>query len=90
MILRKAGKLGWHSVIPVVNMYQEFDICWKGSKGIIAFILMTILAALGGSGPDGVSEGMLIVICLLSLWLIIIEWKESKRLAFEKSAKTAL
>ncbi len=82
MIFRKAGKPGWHCIIPIFNMYQEFNICWKGNKGIIAFILMTILGALGGSGPEGVSEGILIVICLLSIWLIILEWKESRRLSW--------
>ena len=82
MIFKKAGKPGWHCIIPIFNMYQEFDICWKGSRGIIAFILMTILGALGGSGPEGVSEGILIVICLLSIWLIIIQWKDSRRLSW--------
>ena len=34
-ILRKAGKKGWHSLIPFLNTYQEYSTCWKGWPGLI-------------------------------------------------------
>ena len=41
-IFNKADKPGWHSIIPILNVYDLFDICWKGVYGI----LMLIFAAL--------------------------------------------
>lgn len=35
-ILRKAGKKGWHSLIPYLNIYQEYSTCWIGWLGIAA------------------------------------------------------
>jgi len=39
LILRKAGKPGWHSLIPFLSSYQEYAICWKGSIGLVASLL---------------------------------------------------
>jgi thiol-disulfide isomerase/thioredoxin len=38
-LLRKAGKPGWHSLIPLLSTYQEYDLCWKGWIGILALLL---------------------------------------------------
>lgn len=35
-IFRKAGKKGWHSLIPFLSSYQEFAVSWKGWIGIVA------------------------------------------------------
>jgi len=35
-LLRKAGKPGWHSLIPLLSSYQEYTICWNGWFGLIA------------------------------------------------------
>ena len=35
-ILRKAGKKGWHSLIPFLNVCQEYSVCWKGWFGLLA------------------------------------------------------
>ena len=37
-IFEKAGKPGWHSIIPILCDYDEFDICWLGWIGILAAI----------------------------------------------------
>ena len=34
MMFKKAGKPGWHSLIPFLNTYDEFSLCWKGTYGI--------------------------------------------------------
>ena len=39
LILRKAGKPGWHSLVPFLSSYQEYAICWKGSIGLVASLL---------------------------------------------------
>lgn len=38
-ILSKAGKPGWHCLIPIINLYEEYDVCWKGKYGIYYTIL---------------------------------------------------
>ena len=35
-ILRKAGKKDWHSLIPFLNIFQEYSVCWKGWFGLLA------------------------------------------------------
>ena len=35
-ILRKAGRKGWHSLVPLLNVYEEYDIVWNGWFGILA------------------------------------------------------
>ena len=35
-LLRKAGKPGWHSLIPFLNSYKEYSLCWKGWIGVAA------------------------------------------------------
>ena len=35
-ILRKAGKKGWHSLIPVLNGYEEYSTVWNGWFGVLA------------------------------------------------------
>lgn len=35
-LLRKAGKPGWHSLIPFLSTYKEYSICWNGWLGLLA------------------------------------------------------
>ena len=35
-LFRKAGKKGWHSLIPLLNAYDEYSMVWKGWIGILA------------------------------------------------------
>ena len=49
-LLRKAGKPGWHSLIPLLSSYQEYAICWNGWLGLIAdacYILALFTNSLG-------------------------------------------
>ena len=35
-LLRKAGRPGWHALIPFLNSYKEYAICWNGWFGVLA------------------------------------------------------
>lgn len=88
LLFRKAGKHGWHSVIPILNMYDEFDLCWKGSK-IFLLALLTAVAA----GCVVVAQGSPVymgVAAVAVLWVILIHWTQSMKLAesFGKGAIT--
>ena len=39
-LLHKAGKPGWHSLIPLLNSYQEYAICWNGWLGILGDVCL--------------------------------------------------
>ena len=38
-LFRKAGKPGWHSLIPILSTCQEFALGWKGWVGVLAIFL---------------------------------------------------
>ncbi len=39
-ILRKAGKHGWHSLVPILSTYQEYAICWNGWVGVLSVLFL--------------------------------------------------
>ena len=41
-ILRKAGRKGWHSLIPVLNSCEEYSTVWNGWLGVIAALCVPI------------------------------------------------
>ena len=52
-ILRKAGKKCWLSLIPLVNVYQEYSTVWNGWLGVLADLCVPIGAFCIASGlPD--------------------------------------
>ena len=80
LIFRKAGKPGWHSIIPVLHMYDEYDICWKGSRGFLAAVCLFITYLV--SEPAAESAEMLLIAGIAALVYLILEFKESRRLAW--------
>jgi len=80
MIFRKAGKPGWHSIIPVLHMYDEYDICWKGSRGILASLLLFVIYLL--RDPSSESAEMILIPGIAALIYLVLEFKESRRLSW--------
>ncbi len=39
-LFEKAGKPGWHSIIPFLNTYDEYDLCWNGGFGILYLVIL--------------------------------------------------
>ncbi|MBQ9611826.1 MAG: hypothetical protein IJV14_04475 [Lachnospiraceae bacterium] len=79
LLFRKAGKPGWHSIIPILNVYDEFDICWKGSKAFLAALLAAVATGCAAAGQD--SPELMGIAAVALLWMIIIHWKQSMKLA---------
>ena len=44
-LFRKAGKPAWRSIIPVLNIYDLFDIAWSGGMGVL--FLLAVIADVG-------------------------------------------
>ena len=73
-LFRKAGKPGWHSIIPILSMYQEYAISWKGWVG-----LLSLLCGAGMSasymllGQTNASALLMLALGLVSFVLHVIE-----------------
>ena len=73
-LFRKAGKPGWHSIIPILSMYQEYAIGWKGWVG-----LLSLLCGAGMSasymllGQTNASALLMLALGLVSFVLHVIE-----------------
>ena len=79
LLFRKAGKPGWHSIIPILSSYDEYDICWKGGKIFLVIVLAAVAGVCGAAGQE--SPVMLGVAVVAALWMLIIHWKQSMKLA---------
>ena len=79
LLFRKAGKPGWHSIIPILNAYDEYDICWKGGKIFLAALLVGVAGGCVAAGQD--NPILMGVAAVAVLWVIVIHWKESMKLA---------
>lgn len=77
LLFSKAGKSGWHSLIPILNVYDEFDICWKGSKGIFCLLIGGVFSAASG-GEDIMFT---VIAAVAGIWFLSLEFRESMRLA---------
>ena len=79
LLFRKAGKPGWHSIIPILSTYQEYSLGWKGWIGILTllFPVGAILFNLVPSHPNWS------VLCSSIFWLVyfVLRLVESLKLA---------
>ena len=73
-IFLKAGKKGWHSLIPLLNTYQEYSTCWKGGFGILSDLCR-------GFGIAAASAGLSAVSYILVALGFLIDIPESLKLA---------
>ena len=77
MLFKKAGKKGWHSIIPILNIYDEYDICWKGSKGILFLFLNVVL----GVGLAVRETPFLIAALIAGIWVLLLQIRQSFKLS---------
>ena len=77
MLFKKAGKKGWHSIIPILNVYDEYDICWKGSRGIL-FLIFTGILNVGLAVQE---QPFLIAALIAAVSALLLEIKQSFKLA---------
>jgi thiol-disulfide isomerase/thioredoxin len=94
-LFRKAGKPGWHSLIPVLNVCQEYSLCWSGLAGLLALACPAAYVAINvltnaGMLPSGAV--MTAVKVALAALFVILRIVESMKLAkvFGKKAGTGI
>ena len=64
-LLRKAGRPGWHALIPFLNSYKEYAICWNGWFGILADLCVVGAYAFNASGTAAISHFALLAVSVL-------------------------
>ena len=88
-IFTKAGEPGWKSLIPVYNLYVEYDICWNGLMGLLYAALLIALNLINYStAPNWV----IVVALVLAICALALNIKQSFALArsFGKSTGFAV
>ncbi len=79
LLFRKAGKPGWHSIIPLLSDFQEYDICWKGGKFLLVLLLTAAAGFCTSLGTD--NTWPMVVAGVAGLWVLVIHLRESLKLA---------
>ena len=79
-IFEKAGKPGWHSIIPFLNTYDEYDLCWNGGFGLL--YLLALVVANSVSAEAAQESGMLTaVVGVAAVVALVLQIIESNKLA---------
>ena len=79
LLFRKAGRCGLLSLIPVVNVFVEYNICWSGGKALLSALLAGVAGGCVAAGQDNpVFMGIAAAAVFL---MLLIHWKESMKLA---------
>ena len=91
-IFTKAGKPGWHSIIPILSIYDEYAICWKGWIGLVFPVLGGVMGGISQnmqSSSDGsMSIGASIVGIIVMVIYLLWAWKLAR--SFGKGLLTFL
>lgn len=78
LLFKKALKPGWHSLIPFLNTYDEYDICWSGNMGILYLLLFLGIQMV----PQDTESTMLVFLAgIASLVMLVLHFRESIKLA---------
>ena len=68
-LFEKAGKPGWHSIIPILNTYDQFDLCWNGIFGVIYMVGLFASSYLSRMGQENqtmsIVAGVIGFVCLV-------------------------
>ena len=79
-IFEKAGKPGWHSIVPFLNTYDEYDLCWNGGFGLL--YLLALVVANSVSAEAAQESGMLTaVVGAAAVVALVLQIIESNKLA---------
>ena len=86
-IFTKAGRAGWKSIVPILAEYEEFDLCWKGSLGLL-YAVITMALQCFYNYVKNPANWLVIVMGILAIIGVVLSFMQSMRLskAFGKGA----
>ena len=79
-IFAKAGEPGWKSLIPIYNVFVEYELCWSGLLGLV-YIAAMIAANVLTSG-QAVQNWKVITAGVLSIVALVLHIMQSMKLAW--------
>ncbi len=71
-IFQKAGKPGWHAIIPYLSTYDLFEFAWSKKMAGIGLGVTIAYSVFAGSTTASDSEGASVLVTLLSLAYMVI------------------
>lgn len=84
-VFKKAGKPGWHCLIPVLSDYDEVDLCWNRQMACVtaclSAILLVLSAILNGQDPQAMSKVLLIITGIFVVVFLVIACLTSLKMA---------
>ena len=78
-IFSKADVAGWKSIIPILNTYVEYDICWSGFFGLLFLVTSFVFSFL--STGEGAPMWKTIVACICGIVALILHFMQSIKLS---------
>lgn len=78
-IFSKAGEPGWKSLIPIYNVFVEYDISWSGMMGLVYCV--AVLCANVLTSGQAVENWKLIAACVLLIVALVLHIIQSLKLA---------
>lgn len=78
-IFSKAGVAGWKSIIPIVNTFVEYDICWSGIYGLL-FLITSFLFNFMSVGADA-PVWKTVISCICGVVALILHIVQSFKLS---------
>ena len=79
-IFAKAGEPGWKSLIPVYNIFVEYELCWSGLLGLVYIAAMIAANAL--TSGQAVQNWKVITAGVLSIVALVLHIMQSMKLAW--------
>ncbi len=79
LLFRKAGKPGIFSIIPVISIFTEYNICWTGWMVILSLLFAGVSSFCAQEGQN--NTVMMIIAAVAGIGYFIILWTESQKLA---------
>ena len=79
-IFTKSGRAGWKSLIPILNDYEEYDLCWKGSIGALVGAVTIGLHIISESVPHP-ANWLVILMAVAAIACLVLSFKKSMRLS---------
>ena len=64
-LLHKAGRPGWHALIPFLNSYKEYALCWNGWFGVLAEICFICAHIFNTTGTAAIPHFALLAVSIL-------------------------
>ena len=77
-ILSKAGRPGWHCLVP---FWEEYDICWKGKYGLMYAISGVVVGLITTFADPNVTNTLDHIASTLGVFMFLLNLIQSNKLA---------